>query len=221
MSIYEPYMARIRSGGTTPKESNDMLSEIRQVDLILTSVDRSDVKLNKEKELYPSIVSNVDKFGKRRFIFLPHTDVETGYYIEYQNYTYLATDKNNDPIYPELFAEVCNAEFPVLIKQMKYQTGTSDMGSPIWGYKDEIEMIPCVMTNQIYSALSNQPIPLPTGAMIMKIPYNPEHVIHINYAIKIRNSEYKTIDVAYQHVINEKGYVEVHLQREVDKKSER
>lgn len=218
MDSYGPFIARMKAQGATQKESSENVTRRNQVELIMNSPSRSDVTLNEEESTRPSIVSDTETFNKRRFLFLPDTEIEVGFYIHHDEKIYLATDKTTDPIYPQLFGENCNETFPIFKETILVDTGKVDaIGAPIYEYKDIYEDIPCVLETKVYSALSNSPIPLPTGAIIIKIPYDPgiETEIPINYTYTNRGSNFQVTELKYQYVVKEIGYVEIHLQREV------
>lgn len=218
MSAYSSYIARMKSQGETQADSTKKVTRRNQIDLIHNSPSRSDVILNNEENTRPAIVSDTETFNKRRFLFLPDTEIEVGFYIQHDGITYLSTDRTTDPIYPQLFGEACNEIFPVFKEKVLIDTGKTDVtGAPIYEQIDIYDDIPCVLESKVYSALSNSPIPLPTGALIVKVPYSAElpELVPINYTYTLRDAKYQVTELKYQFVLDEVGYVEIHLQREV------
>lgn len=213
MSLYSHHRARVGIDGNTPQEIAANETRRNQIEIFLNSPSLSHVTLNDEDNTRPSIVSDVETFNKRRFLFLPDSEINVGDYINHRGETYLATDMKDNEIYPELIAELCNETFPLSKGKTTIVVGMNELDRPIYDTIEDIIHLPCVMTDSIYSALSNAAIPLPTGALIMKIPYDADNKVAINYEIKVRDAEYKTTEISYEYVINEVGYIEIHLQR--------
>src|SRR5690606_24091574 len=131
---------------------------------------------------------------------------------------YLATERNYDPVYPELHCELCNWNFKLTVDGVEVETGRYDAkGRPITEIISDIVYYPCVLDTKVYSALSNESAAPPSGAMVIKLPYIPEHLVQINYDVQVRNMEYKVTEVNYENVINDIGFIEVNLQRAVNK----
>lgn len=220
---YGAYIARMNGSGRNPKESTRKVTKSNQERLIRESPSNAEVVIDGGEEILLSIVSDIETFRRRRFLFLPETEVRVGSYIDYENMRYLATDRKVDNlnIYPELFGEICNEEFPISMGVTEEFTGEYDwQGKPIYKEIEEIIYVDCVFTNKVYSARSNSEVPLPSGAMIVKLPYVKDQKIPLNFTYILRESQYKVIDVVQENVINDIGYVEVHLQREVSKHGE-
>ena len=142
-------------------------------------------------------------------------NVNVGDYITYQEMTYLATDKVFNEVFPQLSGELCNTDFPIHTEERRIKIGTDAMDRPI--YKTEIITIskPCVMTDKIYSQANNSPIPLPDGAIIVKLPYSEEanHTPKVNSTVTIGENHYKVSLISHEYVVNNSGYIEVQLQR--------
>lgn len=211
MSPYSAYRERLNNSGSTSQDSIINATKRQQMSLMMSSPTLSYVTLNDEEDTRPSIVSDIETFNKRRFLFLPDSEVNVGDYIKHDKKIYLATDKTTDEIYPQLFGELCNSVFKFVKGQTRIIIDTDYRGAPIYETVDDEVEIPCVMTTKIYSALSNSPIPLPSGAMIIKIPYDPEIVVPLNYPYKIKSSQYKVTSVDYDNILDEVGYIEINL----------
>lgn len=217
MSKYEAYRERVGASGTSVQDAVISTTKRQTVNFIMKSPSLKYVLLNDETEGKPCIVSDKESFNKRVFLFLPDTEINVGDYIHYDTFTYLATNRKRDNLYPELTGEVCNDMYKVLIGQTKVTIGRDDFNRPIYDYISESRDVPCVMTTKTYSTADNSAIPLPDGAMIVKLPYLEGVYPKVNDEFKHRSGSYQVTDVSYENVINEVGYVEIRLALEVDK----
>jgi len=216
MSIYKSYRDRVTVSGTSMQDAVQGTTKRQQLNFIMNSPSLSYVKLNSGIENLPCIVSDKDSFNKREFLFLPDSIINVGDYIHYDTFTYLATDRNRNDIYPELTGELCNDTYKLTTGTIKTLVGHDDFGKPIYDYMDQTENIPCVMTTKSYSTAENAPIPLPDGSMILKLPYTQGMYPNINDEFIHREIQYQVTDVLYENVIQEIGYVEVRLKTEVN-----
>lgn len=216
MSAYKSYRDRIGVSGSTSQDALHKSTKRQNYNYILDSPSKSDVLLNEEVETRPCIVSNRESFNKRLFLFLPDTKVNIGDYIHYDTFTYLATDRNRDDIYPELTGELCNEVFKIKGNETRTIVGEDAFGRPLYDYLTEEFDLPCVMTTKTYSTADNSAIPLPEGAMIVKIPYIENMTPNVNAEFKIWEEDYQITDVSYINVIHKVGYIEIRLAREVD-----
>lgn len=219
MSDYQFYLDRlgISAGVKTSQDAIRESTKRQNYSFILNSPSKSPVRLNDELEELPCIVSNKDSFNIRLFLFLPDTKVEVGDYVHHDTFTYLATDRNRNDIYPELTGELCNEMFRVKGLTVRQESEeVDDFGRPIYEDVSEEYDIPCVMTTKTYSTADNSAIPLPEGAMIVKIPYKEDMIPKQNDEFKIWGEDYQITDVSLVNVIHGIGYVEIRLAREVD-----
>lgn len=217
MSKYKSYRDRLGVPAGV-RSSQDALREStkrQNHSFITNSPSKSNVRLNDSIEEVPCIVSNKESFNKRLFLFLPDTQVQVGDYVHYDTFTYLATDRNRNDLYPELTGELCNETYKIE-KGIKTQVGVDDFNRPIYEMIESPLFVPCVMTTKTYSLIDNSAIPLPDGAMILKLPYDPEGIPKVNETFRHRNAQFKVTTISYENVINEVGVIEVRLQREVN-----
>lgn len=216
MSNYDFYKKRMKSLGADRQEMTNKVTKITQHNMIINSPSKREVKVNDEDTMRPCLVSDVETFYKRRFLFLPDELVQLGDYIYYENKIYLTTDKKTGDIYPESFADYCDKIIQISLGKIKIDTGKVDFqGRPIYKEEDIVEDVPAHTTTKIYSALSNQPISLPTGAVIVKIPYKKEFKIPLNYVVEVDKKEYRVMDIVYNTLSDSEGIIELHAQREV------
>lgn len=213
MSKYQHYRNRVTIDGATMRDVIKNSTKRLQHANLMNSPSLSYVKVNSEE--YPCIVSDIDTFKKRRFLFLPDTIVEAGSYIELQNLTYLVTEYALDDIYPQSIGELCNDTFDLVITTERIKVDEDVFGRPIYDTIDKIESIPCVVSTKTYSTAENNPIPLPDGSMTIKLPYKPDREIPLNYVIEKRGQQYQVTSVSYENVLNEVGFIEITLQRVV------
>lgn len=215
MSKYKSYRDRVNANGNTLQDAVKNTTKRQTTDFILNSPSKRYVKLNNEIEDRPCIVSDKDSFNKRLFLFLPDSAINVGDYIHYDTFTYLATDRKRDEIYPELTGELCNEVYRIenIIKQV---VGEDDFGRPIYDEIDGSEFLPCVITTTTSNAEDNNPIQLPIGTAIARIPYIEGMIPKINEEYKTQTAQYQVKNVSYEHVVNGIGYLEILLRREVD-----
>ena len=214
--MFNSYRNRVHADGNTVKESVATSTKRQMVNYILDSPSLSYVFIDLEETLQiPSIVSDVRTFYERRFLFLPELTVNVGDYITHRDYTYLATNKVDNEIYPQLFGELCNTEFPISVEEIKIKVGVDAVGRPIYKIEKVVIKKPCVMTDKIYSQANNSPIPLPDGAIIVKLPYSTEtnHIPKINSIVDLYDNQYQVSTISMEYVIGDVGYIEVQLQR--------
>lgn len=214
--MFSTFRNRVQATGSTVKESINYSTKKQMVNYIMDSPSLKYVVIDMQETLpIPSIVTDIRTYRERLFLFLPDMNVNVGDYVTYQGMTYLATDKVFDDTYPQLTGELCNFEFPIHTEEKRVKIGTDAMGRPI--YKTEIISItkPCVMTDKIYSQANNSPIPLPDGAIIVKLPYSTEvnHTPKVNAVVTFDDYQYKVSLISKEFVVNDIGFIEVQLQR--------
>jgi hypothetical protein len=212
MSDFQAYRDRVNAMGNSIQESVINNSKQLTTEQMLNSPSLKYVKLNDGIESLPCIVSDEDSFNKREFLFVPDSIINVGDYIHHDTFTYLATDRNRDDIYPELTGELCNETYKIITGQTKQTVGTDDFGRPIYDYIDEVDNVPCVMTTKIYSTIDNSAIPLPDGSMMIKLPYLVGTLPKVNDEFIHHESHYKVTTISYENVIADVGYVEIRLQ---------
>lgn len=221
--MYQAFRDRLQVGGNNAGESLVNSTKRQATNLLLTSPTLSYITMGSNLEEmieYPSIVSDKETFYERRFLFVPDTTTYLGDYIKHQDMFYLVVDKTYSDLYPQLFGELCNETMDFIVGQTKIRNGTDKFGKPMFETIDKIESLPCVMSTKIYSTADNNAIPLPDGAMTMRIPYlNDEKLIpKINQIINKKGSQFKVTTISYEKVLkigtDEHGYLEVRLQRE-------
>ena len=216
---FASYRERVLSNGITIAQASSMDTKIQQVDYILNSPSRSDVLVNMDETVsYPCIVSDTKTFQLRRFLFMPDTKVYMGDYICHDGFIYLVTDQTTDTIFPQCFAQVCNFDYPIKTVTSKTLIGKKADGSP--NYKTETKTItkPAVLTENNYTVIDDNPIPLPDSTTRILLPYLPDEIpLEVNKIIKDRESQYKIVDHLYGKIFKfcgvEKGCLEIKLDR--------
>ena len=130
------------------------------------------------------------------FLFEPEYPVKIGSIIYEGEYTYLATEKNGEIIYPELTAKLCNDFFDIPIG--KEEKVTYDrFGNPIYSYESLLEEVPAVISDKDYSTASNSIIPLPAGRINIEIPFKDAYLEHFRINFKFEHSAgaYQVTDI--------------------------
>lgn len=204
----DAYKARMNVVGNI-KQSIEKNSKTSARNEMLSSPSLVYVSLNDNINI-PCIVNDMDTFLKRRFLFLPDTEIFIGDYIYYDGYVYLATKQTTDKIYPQLIGELCNSVFKLQLKPQRVIVDRDEFNKPIYDYIYEInEEVPCVLKDSSYETTRNSPIPLLDGAVSIKIPYNSQKIPPINYKFTINNQDYIVRNFSYENIINNKGYIEI------------
>lgn len=214
--MFRAYKKRVTATGETPRESLEYSTKRQMANYILDSPSLKYTVIDMQETIpVPTIVTDIRTYKERKFLFLPDMNVNVGDYITYQNMTYLATDKVFNDIYPQLQGELCNIEFPIHTEERRVKMGNDIMGRPIYKVENITIVKPCVMTDKIYSQANNSPIPLPDGAIIVKLPYSSElnHTPQVNSIVTLGINQYKVSLVSNEFVVNGVGFIEVQLQR--------
>ena len=224
MSKYEVYRRRMNKDGAT-----DLASQTRQQTKIVQkqrlydspSLRFVDIVEN-EKDVPVIISEDTNRVKQKRFLFLPDTEIKIGWLIEDRNKTYLALNRSDDDIYPQLFCELCNHDF--LIKEEKTEEikGYDELGNPIYEETVIPFTVPSVLYTNVYSTLGNSTLSLPSGALVVRIPYKEEYLNHIhqNDIYEMNTGLYVITEVSREYVFyEEEGFLEITLQRKVDQLS--
>lgn len=214
--MFNAFRNRVQADGATLKEATYSTTKRQMVNYILDSPSLTYVFVNMMETLpIPCIASDVRTFYERRFLFLPDLKVSIGDYVTYRDKTYLATNATDDETYPQLIGELCNVEYPIVSEERRIKVGNDNLGRPIYKTESVVVTKPCVMTDKIYSQANNNPIPLPDGAIIVKLPHSEidHQVPEINAHVTLNDMEYKVSTISYENVIGGKGVLEVQLQR--------
>lgn len=215
MNEYDAYRNRISASGVNMQDAIYQASKRKIINDLLNSPTLTRVRLNSDRRYYSVIISDIETFYKRVVLFMPETVVNVGDYVRHESSTYLATDCKKDNLYPQLYVELCNETFVLRKESTKIIIGYDEFKRPIYESTPTNEyQIPCVMTTKIYSIVDNSAIPLPDGAMMIKMPYIREQIPSVNYIITFHNAQYKVTTISYEKVINDVGYIEIRLQRE-------
>lgn len=214
------YRKRVLASGNNIREATEFETKMSQISYIMDSPSRRDVIINMDElNLIPSIVSDIDTFNYRKFLFCPDMKVFQGDYICHDGFIYLATDQTTDPMFPQLFGRLCNFDFPIEIGEIEEKIGEKPNGEPIIKKKIDYMIKPCVMTTKIYDSLGNAQVVLPEGSMSVYLPFiEGEPLPRQNQVINVEDAQYKVTELSYEEVLlfeglYRKGYIEVRLQR--------
>lgn len=220
MSKYEVFRNRMKADGNTYTES--LINRTKRVETrrFLGSPTLSYVDIEELGKDVPTIISEDERFLKKRFLFLPDTEIQVGMIIYQRDKgnKYLALQRSDDDIYPQLFAELCNHDFEIR-KTERILTGHTPQGRPIYEDFVTTEMVPSVLYTNVYSTLSNVEISLPSGALIVRIPYKEEYteLIQKNDEYEMNTGKYIVTEVDLGYVVyGKEGFLEVTLQRKVE-----
>jgi len=224
MSKYKVFRRRMSKNGSTDlatatRQNTKIVQRQRLYDSpSLRFVDITNI----EKDVPVIISEDKNRVKQKRFLFLPDTDIKIGWLIEDRDKTYLALNRSDDDIYPQLFCELCNHDFVIKEEKREELKGYDELGNPI--YKEEIIpfTVPSVLYTNVYSTLGNSTLSLPSGALVVRIPYKPEYLNHIhqNDTYKMNTGYYIITEISREYVFyEEEGFLEITLQRKVDQLS--
>lgn len=215
MSI-ESYKKRMLVTGNTPILEVKNSTQKSNYDAIMHSPTRKSVKINDELEDKYCLVTDIDSYEIRQFLFLPNTVVNKGTYIHYEDYVYLVVKGTSNEDFPKVNALVCNFQFPIKKTVIREVVGKLPNGRPDIRDIESVITIPSVMSGKIYSTLDNSSLPLPEGVQSILIPFRDE-LPEINQNLMVYNSQYRITEVLPQILIRNNeviGYFEIRLQRE-------
>lgn len=214
------YKKRVLSSGSSLKESTIFETKMNQISYIMDSPSRQDVVINMDEvNPLPSIVSDLDTFEYRKFLFCPDMNVHMGDYICHDGFVYLATDQTTDKAFPQLYGRLCNFDFPIHMSETERIIDHKPNGEPITERIVTYLTKPCVMTAKIYDTLGNAQVVLPEGSMSVLLPFVEGEVLpQQNQTIHVEDAQYKVTELSFEKVLlfngkERKGYVQVRLQR--------
>ena len=217
MSYFDSYRARVNASGTSMQSAIYNTTKRQAIEYLMNSPTKSYVYLNDNPDLFPVIASDKETFHKRVYLFRPETVIHVGDYIRQTDGSiYLAVDQEKDNLYPQLIGELCNDVFEYVLvdKNVKIVIDYDDFKRPIYDYKKDPIKLPCVLTDKVPSMIDNSAIPLPEGALIIKIPYVKGKMPEVNYIFNHRDGQYKVANISYENVFSDDaGFVELRLQR--------
>lgn len=213
------YRARVLSQGKSIAESTANDTKRLQVEYILNSPTRSDVMVNMDETIsYPCIVSDTKTFQLRRFLFMPDIKVYMGDYICHDGFIYLVIDQTTDSKFPQCFAQVCNFDYPIRTVTDKILIDREPNGKPIYETITTTITKPCVLTENNYTVIDDNPIPLPDSTSRIYLPYERDEIApDTSKIIRDRHAQYKIVDYSYGKVFPfcgiERGCLEIKLDR--------
>lgn len=227
MSYLDRYKRRMQANAGVPKEeiSSDRTTSLREAQL--NRATDSQRRSFYDSPTLTQIVYDGQEFDVIRsdkykdimlqtFLFAPNTPVEIGTLIETEDYTYLATDKNGETIFPELLAKLCNDSFEVPMG-FEQRIEHDRFGNPIYIDVPITIPVPVVISDKDYSVSSNSIIPLPSGRINIEMPYEPEYVEHfkVNFRFPHSGGDYTVTDVRVVKLTPTEKYIKVSATRVV------
>lgn len=216
----ESYKARLRNEGGSIQGASSRVTKLAQIELINKSPSRSTVGLHSKDNTQFAIVSDIDTYERRRFLFYPDVKVYKGDYIYHDDFTYLTVSHTTDDKFPQSIAMICNYDFPVRTEEYESDViiGRRPNGSPIYKTEKITHFIPSAVTSKIYSQVDNSILPLPDGAMTVYLPYRPDEPMpEKDQELLVYDSQYYVADIIKTNILKfngiEKGFLELRLQR--------
>lgn len=204
MSDFQAYRDRVNATGNVIDNSKQLATE-----QIMNSPSLKYVKLNDGIDAIPCIVSDKDSFNKREFLFLPDTVINVGDYVHFDTFTYLATDRKRDEIYPELTGELCNSEFLSKTLTTKVLIGHDPNNNrPFYEEIEEVVYTPCLAEYQSFIN-NNGTFLLPEGRLKITIKYDSSSNLSLNREFNMYESKFKIVDINLTKVIDGIGIATV------------
>lgn len=219
---YQSYKARINAYGGNLKNSVMQSTKITQRESILNSPSRVDLTFNNDATLHPCIVSDIDTFKKRRFLFLPDTDISIGDYVHHEGFTYLSTEQTTSETFPQLIGELCNNNFPIKTIVTKVPRNDSNgnqlfdrYGKPLFDDQTQEITTPCVVQSQYLQSSDTKQFTLPEGKITIIVPYVTPNNIILDYQFNIYGDKYKVTNIDLTNVLEDKGTIKIIAERVV------
>lgn len=227
MSYIDRYKRRMQANAGIPQEEID---SSRETTLREAQINRATYSQRKSFYDSPTLTQVVydgekadvirsDKYKDimlQTFLFAPQTPVQVGKLIETEDYTYLATDKNGEKIFPELVAKLCNDSFEVPMG-FEERIEHDRFGNPIYVDVPITMPVPVVISDKDYSVSSNSIIPLPSGRINIEMTYEPEYVEHfkVNFRFPHSGGDYTVTDIRVVKLTPTEKYIKVSATRVV------
>lgn len=230
MSKFESFRARMGINGETHQEAMMNSTKRKVRNYIMNSPSKTEVEVFSlehigEGELIldsqgirDAIVSDKETFYKRTILFPPDEGIEIGTYLRYKDKYYLTTDISDVEGYPQAFVDYCNYSLRLEGRETKELVGRDSAGRPQYKIDRAEYYIPAYITSKIYTVLNNSPVPLPTGSIMIYIPYHNEMNLYINYEFEFQGLKYMFTTINSENVLtddmsNKYGYYEIRAQR--------
>lgn len=214
------YKARVQNDGGSIQGASSKITRKAQIALINNSPSRSTVGLHSKENLQHALVSDIDTYEKRRFLFHPDIKTYKGDYIYHDEFIYLVTQHTIDNNFPQSIALLCNYDFPVKVEELETQEiiGHRPNGRPIYKTQPYTHTIPSAVTSKFYSAVENAVFSLPEGVIYAYLPYRPDEPSpELDQQVIVYDQQYFVADIIKTNILNfngiDKGYIEVRLQR--------
>lgn len=152
------------------------------------------------------------------YLFEPDKDVKIGSVIEDGKYTYLATAKNGEEIFPELVTKLCNDTFEIPMGYERIEIKDRFGSIRIEEVPLDPVTVPAVISDKDYSTSGNSIISLPTGRINIEIPYHDAYTEHfkVNHRFEHTIGEYMVTDVRVVNITPHEKYIKISATRVVD-----
>ena len=210
MSYLDAYRERVSPNGASMKDAIQNTSKRQAINYIMDSPTLTHIRLNNSPETTPVIASDKETFHKRLYLFLPDTVINVGDYIhQLDGSIYLATNQDKDEIYPQLFGDFCNSQFPSSTVISKVLIGHDPRtGRPLYEEEEIDVLMPCVSEYQ--SFMSNDGSFLtPEGRLKIVVRYEDTINLELNREFFMYGTKFKIASVDLTKVIDGIGVVTV------------
>lgn len=175
---YEAYKARLNARGTSP---TDTLKQATKLSVNLSIKNSASYKkvLIDGAEYDSRVIIDSKNYTKATILFRPETVVHRGSVVQIEGKNWLATDREENDVYPKLSLSMCN-------NSLKWMDSS--------GAQHEA---PCVIMNpSSFSVDESQSFNIPDGAYRALAPYTPEtQLVDVKQRFIINGKVYEVIGV--------------------------
>lgn len=221
MEWYELYQARMNVFGSNTKEiykksTIDFISRTFYNSPAYTECEIIDETGN-VLQLGVQIVDDNSlkkKPGSKIIIMPPGQVLYAGWLVKYSGNMWLCVASENVyDMYYRGVINLCNQHFKVKVDETKTLVGTDEIGRPIFETTPVYYETPCVVANKFQTMDDGGAINLPSGQILITIPYSPSTKIKEGLVFSMYGENYKIIDRDFSQVVNDKGVIQLIAQR--------
>lgn len=154
--------------------------------------------------------------GSKLIVMPPGQVLYAGWLIKYLDKMWLCVSAGN--VYDMYYCGVinlCNQHFKVKVDETKTLVGTDKIGRPIFETTPVYYETPCVISNKFQAMGDDKPINLPTGQILITIPYSPTSQLKEGLVFSMYGENYKIIDRDFSYVVDGRGVLQIIAQRVV------
>lgn len=171
MDIYERYMYRVNSKGSSPTESS-LNAGKRDVNYKFASSPSYTLVLVDDNKT-EAIVTSKSEYNEKEIIFRPDTKLNIGAVVEFRDTNYLLMEFIERDLDPKGLLNLCNNVFIAKGQSIRIVVGTNPFtGQPVYEYQEGINLsYPCIATKTMINEDLNLPINTDRDLIKVTLPY--------------------------------------------------